>query len=67
MESSQGICWACCDYADTLLRGASTSSARTNDRQKAISLLEESLSISNEPGLRPLMELVLSRGGILGA
>ncbi|MCH8282164.1 MAG: hypothetical protein IIC96_15950, partial [Chloroflexi bacterium] len=49
-------------YADTLLE-------RNNegDRPKALSLLGESLAISNELGMRPLMERVLSRREILGA
>ena len=33
----------------------------------AISLLEESLTISSKLGMRPLMERVLSRREILGA
>jgi hypothetical protein len=61
------LAWTCCDYADTLLHRASTSSARTDDRQKAMSLLDESLAISSELGMRPLMERVLSRREILGA
>ena len=50
------LAWTCCDYADTLLqRNAS------GDRAKAIALLDESLAISSELGMRPLMERVLSR------
>ncbi len=37
------------------------------DREKAMSLLDESLTISNELGMRPLMERVLSRRDILKA
>ena len=37
------------------------------DRVKAIALLDESLAISTELGMRPLMERVLSRREILGA
>ncbi len=56
------LAWTCCDYADTLLK-------RNNpgDREKAMSLLDESLAISTELGMRPLMERVLSRREILGA
>ncbi len=61
------LAWTCCDYADTLLQRASTSSARTDDKQKAMSLLDESLAISSELGMRPLMERVLSRREILKA
>ena len=35
------------------------------DRSKAIALLEESLAISSELGMRPLMERVLSRREML--
>ena len=56
------LAWTCCDYADALLQ-------RNNegDRAKAVSLLEESLAISSELGMRPLMERVLSRREILKA
>ena len=37
------------------------------DRAKAMSLLDESLAISSELGMRPLMERVLSRREILKA
>ncbi len=37
------------------------------DREKATSLLDESLAISSELGMRPLMERVLSRREILKA
>ncbi len=37
------------------------------DRQKAMSLLNESLAISTELGMRPLMERVQSRREILRA
>ena len=52
----------CCDYADAL-RDLSTSSGRTEegDRAKVITLLDESLAISGELGMRPLMERVLAR------
>ena len=63
------LAWTCCDYADTLLQRASTSSARTDigDQEKAMTLLDESLAISSELGMRPLMERVLSRRKILRA
>ena len=54
--------WACCDYADALLERAGDG-----DRQKAMALLDESLAISRELGMRPLMERVLSRREILRA
>ena len=37
------------------------------DRRKAMTLLDESLAISTELGMRPLMERVLSRREILKA
>ena len=47
------LAWTCHDYADTLL-----SWDRPGDEQKAKSMMEESLSISAELGMRPLMERV---------
>ncbi len=54
--------WTCCDYADFLLQRN-----EPGDRERAMSLLEESLAISSELGMRPLMERVLSRREILKA
>ena len=56
------LAWTCCDYADVLL-------VRNNDgdQAKAATLLDESLAISIELGMRPLMERVLSRREILKA
>ncbi len=56
------LAWTCCDYADTLLQRN-----EPGDREKAMALLDESLAISSELGMRPLMERVLSRREILGA
>ncbi len=56
------LAWTCCDYADTLLQRNGDG-----DRAKAMSLLDESLAISSELGMRPLMERVLSRREILRA
>ncbi|MCZ6866989.1 MAG: hypothetical protein O7E55_06635, partial [Chloroflexi bacterium] len=56
------LAWTCCDYADTLLQRN-----EPGDREKATSLLDESLAISSELGMRPLMERVLSRREILKA
>ena len=38
-----------------------------SDRAKAMSLLDESLAISSELGMRPLMERVLFRRELMGA
>ena len=56
------LAWTCCDYAD-ILRECNGE----GDRTKAVSLLDESLAISSELGMTPLMERVLSRREILGA
>ena len=48
------LAWTCCDYADVL-----RERDRERDRAKAITLLDESLAISSELGMRPLMERVL--------
>ena len=56
------LAWSCCDYADTLLQRN-----EPGDRERAMTLLEESLAISSELGMRPLMERVLSRREILKA
>ena len=56
------LAWTCCDYADTL-----RNRDAEGDRTKAVSLLDESLAISGELGMRPLMERVLSRRDILKA
>ena len=56
------LAWTCCDYADTLLHRN-----EAGDRGKATALLDESLAISSELGMRPLMERVLSRRETLKA
>ncbi len=56
------LAWTCCDYADTLRQRNDEG-----DREKAMSLLDESLAIPTELGMRPLMERVLSRREILKA
>lgn len=56
------LAWAYSDYAD-LLR----SSGQSEDLTKAIGLLDEALNITQELGMRPLMEKVLSRRDILKA
>ncbi len=50
------LAWTCCDYADTLLQRNDPG-----DREKAMSLLDQSLAISSELGMRPLMERAMSR------
>jgi len=56
------LAWTCCDYAD-MLRERDAN----RDRAKAITLLDESLAISSELAMRPLIERVLSRREILKA
>ena len=60
------LAWTCCDYADLMLQRDGDGDGE-GDRAKAVSRLDESLRISSELGMRPLMELVLSRREILGA
>jgi tetratricopeptide (TPR) repeat protein len=56
------LAWSLCDYADCLVVGAGFKPAPTTaDRTKALSLLDESLAISRELGMRLLMERVLGR------
>ena len=50
------LAWTCCDYADAL-RERDTE----GDRAKVIALLDESLTIASELGMRPLVERVLAR------
>ena len=50
------LAWSCCDYADML-----TERDGPGDHEKAMKLLDESLEISAELGMRPLMERVQSR------
>jgi len=63
------LAWTCCDYADLLLARSKADDVLTpqEDRAKAVALLDESLAISSELGMRPLMERVLSRREILRA
>ena len=56
------LAWSLCDYAD-MLRERNIE----GDHDKAVTLLDESLAISTELGMRPLMERVLSRREILKA
>ncbi len=56
------LAWTCCDYADMLLQRNGDG-----DQAKAMALLDESLAVSSERGMRPLMERVLSRREILRA
>ena len=43
------LAWSLCDYADTLLQRSDEG-----DRSKAMSMLDESLAISRDLGMRPL-------------
>ena len=51
-----GLAWTTYDFSDALLQRDSRG-----EGSKALSLLEESLSISTELGMRPLMERVNER------
>ncbi len=50
------LAWTCCDYADTMQQRNAPG-----DGGKAMSLLDESLAISTELGMRPLMERAQER------
>ena len=50
------LAWTCCDYSDALQERNGPG-----DRAKAVTLLDESLSIATELGMRPLMERVKER------
>ena len=56
------LAWTCCNYAYALCERDGEG-----DSANPMSLLDESLAISRELGMRPLMERVLSRQEILGA
>ncbi len=56
------MAWTCCDYADTLFQRDNP-----DDRGRATTLLDESLAISTELSMGPLMERVLSRQETLKA
>jgi len=56
------LAWTCCDYADALIELDGKG-----DRAKAVALLEESLAISTELGMRPLTERVQIRLNNLSA
>ena len=56
------LAWSLCDYADMLLERNGEG-----DVDKARTLLDESLAISTELGMRPLMERVVSRLEVLKA
>ena len=56
------LAWSLCEYADLLLERN-----EDGDSDKATAMLDESLAISTELGMRPLMERVLSRREILKA
>ena len=50
------VAWTCCDYADLIQERDGEG-----NRAKAAALLDESLAISSELGMRPLMERVETR------
>lgn len=56
------MAWTKADIADCLLQRNGDG-----DRAKAISLMEDSLAMASEMGMRPLMERVLARREILSA
>ena len=56
------VAWTCADYSEMLLdRDA------PGDRQNAIELQDEAISIATELGMKPLLERVLAKREILKA
>ena len=49
------LAWTCCDYADTLIQRDGTE-----DRAKALALLDEGLTISTGLGMLPLVDRIAS-------
>jgi ATP/maltotriose-dependent transcriptional regulator MalT len=60
------LAWTGHDYADALLVGAQGNALLPDDRAKAMSLLDESLAISTELGMPPLMKKVTALQESLG-
>jgi len=56
------LAWTCSDYAEMLL-----DRDEPGDREKAIELQDEALTITQELGMRPLTERILARREILRA
>ena len=56
------LAWTCCDYADSLCQRGGLG-----DRERAAALLDESLAISTELGMLPLMERAALRREALEA
>jgi DNA-binding CsgD family transcriptional regulator/RecA/RadA recombinase len=54
------LAWTCYDYAEVLLVGSHGRAPLPPDRAKAMALLDESLAISQELGMRPLLEKVVA-------
>ena len=54
------LAWTYCDYADALRKRGGDG-----DHEKAISLLDQSLTITRDLGMRPLTERVLARRELL--
>jgi len=60
------LAWTCHDYAEALLVGARHAVPLQAHREKAIALLDESLAIATELGMRPLMERAAALKDTLG-
>ena len=61
------LAWTCYDYADALLVGLEGRATPPDTQARAKTLLEESLAITTELGMRPLMEKVTAQQESLGA
>ena len=56
------LAWTCSDYAEMLL-----DRDEPGDREKAVELQDEALTITQELGMRPLTERILARREMLKA
>ena len=61
------LVWTYHDYADALLAGTYGRASQPEDQARARSLLDESLAISTELGMQPLIDRVTVRQESLGA
>ena len=64
------LAWTCSDYAEMLLdRGApgDPSASSGQRREKPTELQDEAIAITQEPGMKPLLERLLSQREIFKA
>ena len=59
---SPELAWTCSDYSEMLLEAS-----EPGDREKAVELQDEAISIAQELGMKPLLERVLAQRQMLSA